>query len=78
MKHIKMTALSRRDGKWLARLECTERYFPYIHVTNNIIASGLLSSDGSVFTGNCSVVSDKPIDVELVKNAIYQQWRVFG
>jgi len=78
MKHIKMTALSKRDGKWLAKLECTERYFPYISVTNNIIASGVLSSDGGVFTSNCSVVSDKPIDVELVKNAIYQQWRVFG
>lgn len=78
MKHIKMLSLSKRDGKWLAKLECTERYFPYISVTNNIIASGLMSSDGSVFTSNCSVVSDRPIDVELVKNAIYQQWRVFG
>lgn len=78
MKHIKMISLSKRDGKWLAKLECTERYFPYISVTNGIIASGQLSSDGCVFTGNCSVVSDRPIDVELVKNAVYQQWRVFG
>jgi hypothetical protein len=78
MKHIKMTALSKTNGKWFARLEHTCRVFPYISVTNNIIASGQLSSDGSVFTNNCSVVSDKPIDVELVKNAIYQQWRVFG
>lgn len=78
MKHIKMTSLSKRDGKWLARLECTERYFPYISVTNNIIASGIMTANNEVFTNNCSVVSDKMIDVELVKNAIYQQWRVFG
>jgi len=77
-KHIKMTALSKRDGKWLAKLECTERYFPYISVTNNIIASGIMTANDEVFTNNCSVVSDKPIDVELVKNAVYQQWRVFG
>ena len=38
---------------------------------NKIIPSGQLSSDGSVFTSNCSVVSDKPIDIELVKNAIF-------
>ena len=78
MKHIKMTALSKADGKWFARLEQTYRVFPYITITNDIIASGQLSSDGSVFTNNCSVVSDKPIDIELVKNAVYQQWRVFG
>lgn len=78
MKHIKMTSLSKRDGKWLAKLECTERYFPYISVTNNIIASGIMTANNEVFTNNCSVVSDKMIDVELVKNAVYQQWRVFG
>lgn len=78
MKHIKMISLSKRDGKWLAKLECTERYFPYISVTNGIIASGALATDGHVYTTNCSVVSDRPIDVELVKNAISQQWRVFG
>lgn len=74
MKHIKMTSLSKRDGKWLAKLECTHLLF----LKNTIIASGALATDGHVYTTNCSVVSDKPIDVELVKNAIYQQWRVFG
>lgn len=78
MKHIKMLSLSKRGDKWLAKLECTERYFPYISVTNNIIASGTMTANNEVFTNTCSVVSDKPIDVELVKNAIYQQWRVFG
>lgn len=78
MKHIKMTSLSKRDGKWLAKLEHVYRVFPYITVTNNIIASGIMTANDEVFTNNCSVVSDKPIDVELVKNAVYQQWRVFG
>ncbi len=73
MKHIKMLSLSKSNGKWYARLEARHWL-----MKNNIIASGQLSSDGSVFTNNCSVVSDKPIDVELVKNAVYQQWRVFG
>lgn len=74
MKHIKMTSLSKRDGKWLAKLECTH----WLFLKNTIIASGALATDGHVYTTNCSVVSDKPVDVELVKNAIYQQWRVFG
>lgn len=74
MKHIKMTSLSKRDGKWLARLECTE----WLFLKNSIIASGIMTSNNEVFTSNCSVISDKPIDVELVKNAVYQQWRVFG
>jgi hypothetical protein len=74
MKHIKMTALSKRDGKWLAKLECTE----WLFLKNSIIASGIMTANNEVFANNCSVVSDKPIDVELVKNAIYQQWRVFG
>lgn len=74
MKHIKMISLSKRDGKWLAKLECTY----WLFLKNTIIASGLLSSDGCVFTGNCSVVSDKPVDIGLVKNAVYHQWRVFG
>lgn len=78
MKHIKMTSLSKRDGKWLAKLECTERYFPYISVTNNIIASGTMTANNEVFTNTCSVVSDKPVDIVAVKNAISQQWRVFG
>ena len=73
MKHIKMLSLSKSNGKWYARLE-TRHWI----IKNNIIASGQLSSDGSVFVNTCSVVSDKPIDVELVKNAVYQQWRVFG
>ena len=77
MKHIKMLSLSKSNGKWYARLEARGRMMGWI-TKNNIIASGQLSSDGSVFTSNCSVVSDKPIDVELVKNAIFQQWRVFG
>lgn len=74
MKHIKMLSLSKSKDKWLAKLETRHWGF----MKNTIIASGQLSSDGGVFTGNCSVVSDKPIDVELVKNAIFQQWRVFG
>lgn len=74
MKHIKMTALSKANGKWYARLQATNWWGK----KNNIIASGQLYSDGSVLTSNCSVISDKPIDVELVKNAIFQQWRVFG
>ena len=74
MKHIKMTALSKRDGKWLAKLECTE----WLFLKNSIIASGIMTANNEVFANNCSVVSDKPIDVELVKNAVYQQWRVFG
>lgn len=73
-KHIKMTSLSKRDGKWLAKLECTE----WLFLKNSIIASGIMTANNEVFANNCSVVSDKPIDVELVKNAIYQQWRVFG
>lgn len=73
MKHIKMTALSKSGKKWFARLE-TRHWLS----KNNIIASGYLATDGYVYTSNCSVVSDKPIDVELVKNAIGQQWRVFG
>lgn len=73
-KHIKMTALSKANGKWYAMLQAINWWGR----KNNIIASGQLSSDGSVFTSNCSVISDKPIDVELVKNAIFQQWRVFG
>ena len=43
-----------------------------------IIASGIMTANDEVFTNTASVVSDKPIDVELVKNAVYQQWRVFG
>jgi len=77
MKHIKMLSLSKSNGKWYARLETRSWMMGWI-TKNNIIASGQLSSDGSVFTSNCSVVSDKPIDVELVKNAVFQQWRVFG
>ena len=73
-KHIKMLSLSKRDGKWLAKLECKH----WLFLKNSIIASGALATDGHVYTTNCSVVSDKPIDVELVKNAIFQQWRVFG
>ena len=73
MKHIKMLSLSKADGKWYARLEARGWI-----TKNSIIASGMIAANGDVFTTNCSVVSDKPIDVELVKNAISQQWRVFG
>lgn len=74
MKHIKMTSLSKRDGKWLAKLECKH----WLFLKNTIIASGALATDGHVYTTNCSVVSDKPVDIVAVKNAISQQWRVFG
>lgn len=74
MKHIKMTSLSKRGDKWLAKLECTH----WLFLKNTIIASGALATDGHVYTTNCSVVSDKPVDIVAVKNAISQQWRVFG
>lgn len=74
MKHIKMISLSKRDERWLAKLECTH----WLFWKNNIIVAGKLFEDGEVMTSGCSIISDKPIDAELVKNAIFQQWRVFG
>lgn len=71
--HIKMTSLSIRNGHWLATLETRHLFF----WKNKIMAAGTLDSSGGLFVDNASVVSDYPILVSDVKNALNQQWRCF-